>query len=196
MTVGLTGGIGSGKSTVAIIFNALGIPIFDADREAKGLYNDPKVMADVIELFGKEIYHDREIDRQKLSDIVFSEPQKLRELEGVLYPVLSKKFEDWEEKNKKFPYKIKEAALLIEKGAYKELDIIVLVTAPKEIRIGRVMKRSSLSYDDVVKRLDEQMSDTDKLNYSDYCIRNFGDHSIVNEVFEIHSNLMERASKS
>ncbi|MFB6258177.1 MAG: dephospho-CoA kinase, partial [Flavobacteriales bacterium] len=137
--IGLTGGIGSGKSTIARAFEVLGAPVFKADLEGKRALNeDPELINAVKERFGKNLYGSDGLDREKMARMVFKDPQKLEELNGLVHPKVRERFNAWCEDRKGAPYVIEEAAILIESGAYRDLDHTILVTAPEEMRIQRV----------------------------------------------------------
>jgi len=191
MLVGLTGGIGSGKSTVALVLTAIGIPVFDADSEAKKLYNLPEVQEQVEGYFGKDIFSDGKLEKQKLAELVFSSPEKLKHLESILYPALENAFKQWQSKYSDAPYLVKEAAVMLEKGSYKEMDKIILVTADKDLRIERVMKRSQLERSEVEARMKEQWTDDEKREFIDFEILNDEKSSLVKKVWAVHQKIMK-----
>ena len=194
--VGLTGGIGSGKSTVAKIFKFLGVPVFDADSEAKLLYSLENVKSSIKDLFGDDVFSEGEVDFKKMSELVFSDHARLKKLESILYPILSKRFEDWKQEKNAFPYLIKEAAVMIEKGSYKDLDKIILITAPEELRIERVMKRNDVEREFVLSRIRNQWSDEKKSKFSDFIIRNDESASLLKQVIDLHQRLLIQAELS
>jgi len=186
--IGLTGGIGSGKTTVAGYFAALGVPVYIADEEAKKLLFLPETVAEVISAFGKDVLSDGLPDRKKLAGLVFNNPQKLAVLNSIIHPRVKKHFTEWVGKHKDKPCVIKEAAILFESGSYKDCDAVILVTAPKEIRLQRVMKRDKVSETEVLARMERQWDDERKAPLSDYVIINIDKEEArlqATEIFKI-----------
>lgn len=189
--VGLTGGIGSGKTTVAKIFETIGTPIYYADIEAKKILNeDDFVIEQIITEFGN-IYENKIIDRKKLAQIVFNNPQKLDKLNSIVHPAVLKHFEKWCVLKKDFQYIIEEAAILFESGSYKNMDKIITVFAPQEIRIDRVCLRDNTSRENVVARIKNQMNDKKKIELSHFVVNNFGNNMLISQVLTIHKKLLE-----
>lgn len=187
--VGLTGGIGSGKSTVANIFKKLGIAIYDSDQQAKNLYSKSvELRTKMISNFGEDIYTGNQINRKKLADIVFNDSEKLALLNGIVHPLLKLDFDDWRE-DQTGEYVIREAAILIESGAYKTCDFVVVVTANKELRVSRVRLRDGASQNEVEQRVSNQISDNERLSYADFVIRNNGTESLIEQVLKIDAQL-------
>ena len=185
LVVGLTGGIGSGKSTVARIFNKLGIPIYDSDTRAKALYTESvELRGLMIDNFGTDVYQGSEINRKELAAIVFQDKSKLALLNSLVHPVLQNDFENWM-RQQTGKYVIREAAILIESGAYKTCDKTILVTASEQVRISRVMKRDDTSRDQVLQRIKNQLSDIEKKKYTDFEIQNNGTESLIEQVLKI-----------
>lgn len=183
--VGLTGGIGSGKSTVARIFNKLGIPIYDSDQRAKDLYSESlELKSAMILQFGANIYVKNEIDRKKLAQIVFNDKLQLELLNNLVHPLLQQDFEHWKTEQNS-TYVIREAAILIESGAYKNCDKVIVVTANEKIRIERVMERDSVMEVDVKHRISNQLNDGVRLEYADFEISNDGSSSLIEQVIVI-----------
>ncbi|MAN58567.1 MAG: dephospho-CoA kinase [Flavobacteriaceae bacterium] len=194
--VGLTGGIGSGKSTVAEMFATLGVPIYIADVEAKHLSNtDKELKAEVVELLGERSYRDNEMDRAYVADIVFEDSQKLRQLNAIIHPRVARHFKEWK-LNQKGLYCIKEAAILFENGSYKNCDAIILVTAPERIRIERVVARDNTSPDAVKRRMDNQWTESRKRELAHYLIENIDLEKTRDEVLCLHKKLLEKYRKS
>lgn len=188
--VGITGGIGSGKTTVCRIFVLLGIPVFYADEEAKKLYDDKKIISEVKKLFGKRIFNRKgKVDKKKLGEIVFSEPSSLEKLNAVIHPEVKKKFRAWEKKRQGAKYLVKEAAIMIESGAYREVDYLISVLADEKERINRIVKRDNVSAESVQQRMREQLSDRERKKYSDAVIINDGKHSLIEQTMRIHCKL-------
>lgn len=194
MVVGLTGGIGSGKTTVAFLFQKLGISIYNSDQRAKDLYQESRELREAMEFhFGKDIYHNNEINRTKLAKIVFSEKSKLELLNSLVHPLLQQDFEDWKNLQKS-PYVIREAAILIESGADKFCDKIIVVVADEEVRLQRVMKRDKAKMEEVKARMNNQISDIKRINKSDFVVSNNGDSSLIHQVLDIHRKLLGAVS--
>jgi dephospho-CoA kinase len=188
--IGITGGIGSGKSTVCRLFKNLGVPVFIADVEGKKILNEEKEVKKVVkEQFGSDMYTaDGSIDRLRMAQLVFNDPRELERLNQIVHPKVQEVFEEWVMEQEHAPYVIKEAAILFESGAYYVLDKIVNVFAPKEQRIKRIMKRDGSSREDVLKRMRFQYSDEQRNQLSDYIIMNEdGDEdNILPQVMTLH----------
>lgn len=184
--VGVTGGIGSGKSTVCKVFAALGIPVFEADPVAKELMNtDPELSEQLISLFGPSVYlPDHTIDRKYLARIVFNDPSLLEKLNKVVHPVVRDAFNNWCEKQKA-PYIIHEAAILFESGFYKMMDKTIAVVADESERISRVTKRDELTSEQVHDRIRNQWSDEQRMKLADFVIRNNDNDLIIPQILEI-----------
>ncbi len=170
--IGLTGGIGSGKTTVAKYLQSLGIPVYISDIEAKKVMDLPQVLLKIKDVFSNEIITDNKLDREKLASIVFNQPDKLKELNMIVHPAVKKHFENWLEIHKKEPIIVKEAAILFESGSYKDCDAIISVVAPLETRIERVIKRDNTSREKILQRINNQISDDDRIARSQYVITN------------------------
>ena len=193
LKVGLTGGIGSGKTTVANIFKMLGIPVFDADSNAKQLMNtNALIKKELIAAFDKSIFNDDELDRKKLASIVFNDEQKLKLLNSIVHPATIKASEEWV-KQQQSKYVIKEAALLFESGSNKELDLVIGVIAPKEIRIERVIARDNTSKKEAELRITKQNDEEITKKLCDYSIINDDEHLVIPQVLELHQILMNKA---
>lgn len=169
--IGLTGGIGSGKTTIARLFEAEGIPLYIADDEAKKIMILPETVHLVGEYFGKDVIVNHLIDRKKLAEIVFNHPEKLKELNKIIHPLVKNHFDNWVKKQNS-PFVIKEAAILFESGSYKYCDQIITVIASEETRIKRVMARDNSTKEAVLDRIKNQWSDSQKTSKSDYVIEN------------------------
>ena len=170
--IGLTGGIGSGKTTVARLFEANRIPVYIADTEAKKIMTFPETIDQIASAFGNEIIRNNQIDIKALSSIVFNDPKKLQILNSIIHPLVKKHFDDWVNKNKEYPFVIKEAAILFESGSWKYCDKIITITASEETRIKRVMQRDHSSREEVLARIKNQWSDAEKISKSDFVIEN------------------------
>ena len=188
--IGLTGGIGSGKTTVAEVFAQLGISIYLSDDRAKALMvNDEELQTAIVSLFGEESYASGQLNRSYIASKVFSDKKDLERLNALVHPALKKDFDLWciEQTS---PYILKEAAILFESGANKGLDKVILVEAPAEIRLSRVMKRDKVSSESVLARMEVQWSDERKKSFSDYVIRNDDKCSVLEQVLKIHNELI------
>jgi dephospho-CoA kinase len=191
--VGITGGMGSGKTTVCKIFELLGIPVFYADDEAKKLYDNKTIKLKVVKVFGAAILNkNREIDKKELSKKVFDNKALLAKLNVIVHPEVRKKFIVWNKKQKGKKYVIKEAAIMIESGAYKELDYLISVSSPKSLRIRRILYRNNVDVSEIMKRIKEQISDKKRAEYSDAIIVNDDKHSLIEQVLKIHRRLTEK----
>lgn len=190
-TVGLTGGIGSGKSLVANIFTHLGIPVFDADAEAgKILDEDIQVRVQLTEWFGPAAYVNGKPNRQKLAAIVFTHPAELSRMNALVHPKVMARFISWCGEKQDKPYVIHEAAILFESGFYRHLETTILVTAPEKIRIERVKKRDNTSEESVRQRMQNQWSDEQKFPLAGFIIENDEKSPLLPKVLEIHSKLI------
>lgn len=170
--IGLTGGIGSGKTTVAKYFSALGIPIYIADDEARLIMQSSEVINSIKSTFGYAVFDDVVLKREKLAEIVFNDPEKLKLLNAIVHPKVKEHFDHWLLIHNKDPYIVYEAAILFESGRYKECDFIITVTAPIETRIQRVIQRDNISREDVLKRMNFQWKDEQRVSKSDFIIEN------------------------
>jgi len=188
--IGLTGGIGSGKSFIAEIFRNLGVPVFNSDEEARKIQQSDKVvLAAIREKFGDVFLSSGELDRKKLASIVFSDHEKLAQLNAIVHPAVGRAFEKFCSENSKAPYVIKEAAIIFETGIDEQLDGTILVTAPEQIRIERVMKRDGISESEVRSRMNKQWSDTQKIQRADWIISNDDAKPLLPQVIRIHELL-------
>ena len=189
MVVGLTGGIGSGKSTIAKAFAALGIAVFNSDEQAKALIaTDAQVKERIIAAFGEEAYHNGEYNRAYIAQIVFNNSEKLAILNGIVHPALAEYFKQWAKKQTS-PYVLKEAAILFESGSYKDCDYIITVTAPEEVRIARVMARDHCTETQVRARMAQQWSDAQRIALSNAVIENIDLEKVKKEVRRINNEL-------
>ena len=188
MKVGVTGGIGSGKSTIAKAFELLGARVFRADAEGKQILNeDSELQRLLMERFGNAIYGPEGIDRQRLAAIVFEDRSKLEELNKLVHPRVRIRFQKWCEEQKEAPYLLEEAAILFESGGYQEMDHMILVTAPEEMRIQRVMERDGASREQVRSRMSEQWSDEEKMPYADTVLPNDDSELLIPKILKLDS---------
>ena len=191
LKVGLTGGIGSGKSTVAAIFEVLGMPVYYADAEAKKMMNEDEAIINTIKkIFGEESYQSGKLNREYISSIVFSNPEKLKELNGIIHPATISGALKWMNQQNS-PYSIKEAALIFESYSEKDLDYIIGVTAPEAIRIKRAMLRDNISREKVESRIKEQMNEVEKMNLCNFIINNDETILLIPQVIAIHEQLLQ-----
>lgn len=185
LRIGLTGGIGSGKTTVARIFETLGIPVYYADDAAKKLMATNKELREaIINIFGKESYKGTEPNRSFLASIVFSDEDQLKKLNSLIHPATINDAASWMDQQNA-PYAIKEAAIIFETGSDKFLDKVIGVYAPEPLRIERVMKRDGLSESQIRQRMSQQMDEDQKMEKCNFVIKNDEVHSLIKQVLEI-----------
>jgi dephospho-CoA kinase len=190
--VGVTGGIGSGKSVVCSIFRNLDIEVYDADREAKRIIaEDPGVRKKLIQRFGEGIFRDSELDRKFLAEKIFTDPDARSFVNGLVHPKIWEDFSRWTQ-NKEGPYVIEEAALLFESGAWEHLDFNILVLAEDEIRIDRIMKRDHSSREEVRSRMSAQIDPAEASEMADFRIRNDGNEFLIPQVLEADRMIRDR----
>ncbi|MBX9808192.1 MAG: dephospho-CoA kinase [Flavobacteriaceae bacterium] len=183
--IGLTGGIGSGKTTIANHFLAAGIPIYIADDEARKIMQLPDIIEEIKKIFGSSIFENAILNREKLAAIVFRTPEKLKLLNAIIHPAVKKHFEDWISNHNNFPFVIYEAAILFESGSYKDCDKIITVAAPMESRIQRVIQRDNTTRDQVLNRINAQWNDEQRIAKSDFVIENVNPEIAKSEVDKI-----------
>lgn len=188
--VGITGGIGSGKSTVCEVFKILGIPIYQADDRAKCLMqHDSELIANIKAEFGSEAYEGANLNRPYLAKVIFSDAEKTRKINALVHPAVGKDFQAWV-KLQNSPYVLKEAALMIESGSYKQLDLLINVFAPIDTRTRRVQKRDpQRSIDEIKAIIDKQVSEEKRRDLADIVINNDGNELIIPQVLAIHTQL-------
>lgn len=192
LKIGITGGIGVGKSVVTKIFKVLGIPTYDADREAKDIMvKNNGVRQSLMETFGKDVYfEDGSLNREWLGKRVFSDAEELKKLNAIVHPAVIKDGEDWAAAQTSI-YSVKEAALLFESGSYKALDFTILVVSPLELRIERVMQRDKVDREEVLRRINKQMPEEEKEKLSDCIVYNDDEHSLIEQVMELHQKFIQ-----
>lgn len=170
--IGLTGGIGSGKTTIANYFGAMGVPVYIADDEAKKVMQSASIIKQIKTAFGDSLFENEILNRAKLAEIVFNDADKLAQLNAIVHPAVKQDFELWLNENKKYGYVVYEAAILFESGRYKECDVIITVTAPEEVRIERVVKRDNTTREQVLSRMKMQWNDEKRISLSNFVINN------------------------
>ncbi|MEZ5015292.1 MAG: dephospho-CoA kinase [Chitinophagales bacterium] len=192
LKIGITGGIGSGKTTVCKIFEVLDIPVYYADQRARDIVDtDTEIKERIKDLLGDQMYlPNGKLDRKKVAHIVFNFPELLEQYNAIIHPAVFADAERWMLRHKNYDYVIKEAALLFETGSNKTLDMVICVSAPKEVKIARIMNRDHITREQVLARMENQMDDTQKEALSDYIIYNDGSTPLIRQVLQIHEKLM------
>ena len=191
--VGITGGIGSGKSLVCEVFERLGVPVFYADQQAKWLYDhDQQVRQQLIRHFGPEIYDEQGLKRSLLASKIFNDPEALKKVNQIVHPPVREKFLQWCRSYQHLPYVLEEAAILFESGAHEGLDYTILVYAPEEIRIQRVMERDQVSQQEVKQRMRHQKADEDKMDQADFVLYNDGSQMLIPQILNIHRSFIRK----
>ncbi len=194
MIVGLTGGIGSGKSTIAKLFKELGVPVYDSDKEAKNLMNTSKPIRDsIIKLLGKKAYRAKVLNRDYISSKVFKDDDLLSQLNAIVHPRVKKHFKDWHAEQDA-PYVVQETALIFENKAQDNYDKIILVTAPVSVRIARVMDRDKVDESAVLNRIHNQLTDEKKSGMADYLVENIDLKKTSEIIKQIHDQLLAEAN--
>ena len=194
---GITGGIGSGKTTVCKIFEVLGVPVYYADDRAKELITtDVSLIKKIKKLLGDDVYDaENNINKKRIAAVVFNFPEVLEQYNAIVHPAVFDDAEKWMRRHQQFDYILEEAALLFETGTYQKLDTIICVTAPLEVRIERIKKRDGLSEEEILARIANQMPEEEKISLSDYVIYNDGSTPLIRQVLRIHEKLTEKANK-
>jgi dephospho-CoA kinase len=191
LKLGLTGGIGSGKSTVAKIFELLDVPVYYADQASKRLYHtDPELIRDLKKHFGESIYKNEQLDRAALAELVFNDPVKLELLNQLAHPPTLRDAANWMNRQQA-PYVIKEAALIFESGSAEGLDYVIGVKAPLSLRIKRVMERDGISREEILKRASRQIDENIKLRLCDFIINNDEQELVIPQVIKLHQQLVQ-----
>ena len=193
--VGLTGGIGSGKSTVAKMFRELGVPVYDSDHEAKRLMTtSSEVKEAIISLLGKKAYTKDILNRSYIAEKVFNDTHKLQQLNAIVHPAVKTHFMKWAE-GQTTPYVIQETALIFENGAQEQYDYTILITAPLELRLQRTVERDGATTQQVLDRMKNQMDDNKKADLANFCIVNIEIEETKKRVSELHARLMALADQ-
>jgi dephospho-CoA kinase len=191
LKVGITGGIGSGKTTVAKVFELLGIPVYYADTATKALYKTNKdLIISLKQHFGEDIYINDDLDRAKLANIVFNNEEKLHLLNSLVHPATIKDAAEWM-KRQTAPFIIKEAALLFESGSVSELDYVIGVQAPKHLRLKRAMKRDMSTRYDITTRMQRQIDEDIKMRLCDFVVTNNEQELVIPQVLDLHQHLLQ-----
>ena len=191
--IGLTGGIGSGKTTVAAMFEDLGVAVYNSDREAKRLMNeDLGIRSAIIALFGEQAYENSALNRKLLAEKAFKDKELLIKLNKIVHPAVRKDFKTWIEQQEG-PYVIQEAAILFENGGYKEFDKMILVTAPKKVRIARIKKRDNITEKAILERMQHQWPVKKKKELAQYVIKNKKLEDTRNQVRKIHDQILQES---
>jgi dephospho-CoA kinase len=190
LLIGLTGGIGSGKTLVGKVFKSLGVPLYDADQNARLLMEQkPALIQEISGVFGSAVYREGRLDRKMLASRVFNDTEMLKKLNSVVHPYVLGDFTKWVRDLGATKYCIHEAAILYESGAAERFHRIVTVTAPEELRIERVMRRDGVSREEVMARMKNQLGEEQKNSMADYVITNDGDELLIPQVVSIHNEL-------
>ncbi|MBT6236459.1 dephospho-CoA kinase [Bacteroidia bacterium] len=193
LRIGITGGIGAGKSTICKIFGRLGVPIYDADTRAKWLmHNDKDIKQAITDSFGWDSYTRKdELNKEYLAKVVFNNEEKLKVLNGIVHPAVKNDYQTWTLEYKEEPYSIKEAALLFESDAYLNLHKVIVVNSPIETRIERIMKRDHVKREDILKRIENQTTDRERMSRADWVIYNDGVNSLISQAMDVHHNILK-----
>jgi dephospho-CoA kinase len=190
--IGLTGGIGSGKSYIAKVFEALDIPVFYADNEAKKILNEPQIIINVSEVLQTNIIDTATglANRKKIASIVFNDPEKLKLLNQIIHPAVEQNFIIWCANHAQKKYVIKEAAILFESGSYKKLDGVICVVSPLELRLKRLAVRDNESEAEILKRINNQWSDEQRIALSNWVIHNDERSPVLSQVLLVHQKII------
>lgn len=192
LKVGITGGIGSGKSTVSRFFSELGVPVYDSDQRAKSLMqHDDSIIIKIKKEFGDDSYLNNVLNRSHIAEIVFKNELKLKQLNAIVHPVVRTDFNNWLSQNSNARFVIKEAAIMIESGAYKDLDKLIVVNANREQKIKWIKKRDHLLLEDIENRIQNQLSDKIRNQYADFIIENNSSKKVLKQqVLSIYNKLI------
>lgn len=195
LRIGITGGMGAGKSTICQIFKRLDIPVYDADSRAKWIMNnDPKLKENLIANFGWDTYTRKdELNKEYLAKVVFNNNKKLALLNSIVHPAVKQDYMNWVQEHQETTYSLKEAALLFESNSYKSLHKVIVVTSPIETRIERIMQRDHVKKEDILKRIQNQTTDRERMSKADWIIYNDGKHSLIEQTLEIHQEILKIA---
>ncbi len=189
--VGITGGIGSGKTTVCKLFELLGIPVYYSDTEAKKLLDEDEVVKQqIVDLFGHDVIDESgKVDRKKMAVLVFNNKERLEQLNSIVHPAVAQHFEAWCKKQTNI-FILKEAAILFESSAHKQVDKVIVVSAPLDLKVERVMKRDKVAKEEVLKRINNQMPDEEKVKLADHVIYNDEKGLLIPQVIAVYQQLI------
>lgn len=193
-SVGITGGIGSGKSIISRMFKLLHVPVFDADHQAKIIVNtDPQVRSEILDLLGPEAYHENGYNPKFVASKVFEDNDLLTSLNEIIHPAVGRRFNTWL-KEQNAPYVLKEAALLFESGSYKSLNEVIVVISPKDLRLERIKKRDAhRTEEEILAIIDKQWNDEEKIRLANHVINNGHGDMIIPQVLALHHYLSKLA---
>lgn len=195
MIVGLTGGIGSGKTTVAQIFQTLGVPVFVADEESKKIIDsDLELQSQLVALLGSDLVKKKKIDRPYMAQLIFNDAHLLQQVNALIHPAVGRAFKRWYQEQDT-PYVLREAAILFESGSYQDCKAIIVVSAPEELRLKRVMRRSGETEAQVKNRMSKQWPQEKKETLANFIIRNDHQSMLIPQVLEVHENLIHSANQ-
>lgn len=191
LKIGITGGIGSGKTLVSRLFSILGIPVYDADTRAKWLINfHPEVKKEITQFLGEESYSEGRLNTRYVAEKVFNDKAKTEKINAIVHPRVGEDFADWAKQHDDFPYLLKEAALLYESGSYKQLDKIIVVSAPAELKLQRIILRDpQRSVEEVKAIMDKQMPDRDKQKMADFIVYNDEQQLVIPQVIALDKQI-------
>lgn len=197
LKVGITGGIGTGKTTICRIFEVFGIPVYYADLRAKRLMvEDQDLVNNIRQLLGKDSYFENgELNRAYIAKAIFNNQEKLNAINNLVHPAIAKDYIHWHNQQENVPYTLKEAAILFESGSHTQHDKIICITAPLDTRIERVIARDGVNKEEVLSRIDKQWPTAKKVALSDYIIENNGQRGIINQVVAIHRLLSKHSAE-
>ncbi len=191
--VGVTGGIGSGKTLVCNVLEKLGVPVYRADPEARRLMEeDAELVGQIVELFGEEAYIGGALNRSYLAGRVFGDREQLSRLNGVVHPAVRRDYHRWLVQQNGAPYVVEEAAILFESGAFRFMDLVVMVYAPEALRIKRVMIRDGVKEEEVRKRMAHQMAEEEKRSKADLVILNDEKGRLLSRILDVHQQILKR----
>jgi len=171
-SIGLTGGIGSGKTTIANYLASLGIPVYIADDAGKKVMQQQEIIKAIQQKFGSDIVEENQLNRARLAEIVFNNPDQLKELNAIVHPAVREDYKKWLAEHTDAPFLVYESAILFESGSYKDFDYVITITAPLEVRVARVLQRDDTEREQVMKRINAQWTDDQRVSKSDFVIEN------------------------
>ncbi len=196
INIGITGNIGSGKSTVCSLFKTLQVPVFYADIEARMLYFDDEIKKQIKKTFGMKLFNaENEVDLQVLAALIFSNKMALKQLNNIIHPAVIARYQKWLKQNANVPYTLHEAAVLFENNLQNYFDKTICVLAPRKVRLVRVMQRDGVSAEAVEKRMQHQWSDKKKKALADFVINNDGNHFLIPQIMKIHHQILNKNEK-